>query len=716
MNCIDSSNYLDLLKLWLTKLPFFLRTSEFNPKLTYYGTGESAHWPVQSNCNIFAALAVLGTAPELDEVELPMTRNAIQQTSIQLLRYALATHLTGSDLASDGKQWGHHWISVLGLERMAHGINAIRNLLTDQDCENLRRVMISESDWILESYPVEASLLRDSGKNKPESNLWNGGILLRTALDYPDAPNRDRYLEKATAFFLNSLSHPLDAACETKFKGKPVREWHVGFNFTPNWSLDHHGYANVGYMVICLSNIAMIHFYCKERGYEVPPELYWHFKEVWNLVKQCTFPDGRLLRIGGDTRARYTYCQNYAIPAWLVAEDLLNDRDAVQFEKGFLSLIGREQDYSGDGGFYSRRLDNIRRINYYYYARLESDVPLCLSYGAYWRRKFHLPDCTEVTSSNPPSSWQDEYHGATLNRSGNAIRSWVWHGAQGPTGLCVPANRSDMAEWQYNLHGSILSTQTPQAIQGDSVHTEFKGGFLNYGVCNWRETAPLGEGELVYDYARHSIVCVALPDAKTMLVLERAIITKEITLDSVRSIGVKIPNDLFNGNQRHYRAKNFDEILPGNPGKADSHNISSNHLVIDDALSVTALYGTNGFTLYRPAVPPIIIRKPVGPWLHSLYADEICGTCVVENHRLAPGTVAFDNGFAVTATHLEQPATFRVKTTAGLRYVEYESDGATYILIANFGLVSTTPEIPPGMVLLAGQFELQPDTALLGII
>ena len=32
--------------------------------------------------------------------------------------------------------------------------------------------------------------------------------------------------------------------------GKPVSEWFMGANFFPNYALDHHGYLNVGYMVI----------------------------------------------------------------------------------------------------------------------------------------------------------------------------------------------------------------------------------------------------------------------------------------------------------------------------------------------------------------------------------------------------------------------------------------------------------------------------------
>lgn len=126
---ITSSRYIEVMTPWLDKLPEYLRQCEFDPSLCCYGTGESAHWPTQSNCNVFAALAVLSEAPELPEKQ----RLELRGTALSLLRYAMATHVTGRIPATDGKSWGHHWISVLGLERMSHGINAIREHLTEGD-------------------------------------------------------------------------------------------------------------------------------------------------------------------------------------------------------------------------------------------------------------------------------------------------------------------------------------------------------------------------------------------------------------------------------------------------------------------------------------------------------------------------------------------------------------------------------------------------------
>ncbi len=86
--------------------------------------------------------------------------------------------------------------------------------------------------------------------------------------------------------------------------------------------------------MICLSNIAMLHFTYKKAGLKPPDFIYRHIEKLWRLVKSCTFPDGRLCRIGGDTRIRYCYCQDYAIPVWLLIKDLFGDRDCEEFEKG----------------------------------------------------------------------------------------------------------------------------------------------------------------------------------------------------------------------------------------------------------------------------------------------------------------------------------------------------------------------------------------------
>ncbi|MHB8997579.1 MAG: hypothetical protein ACYC63_20225, partial [Armatimonadota bacterium] len=354
------------------------------PELGCFGTGYNS-WGVQTNQKYLGALAVLASDAATDEQAVGCSREALLDKALRALRFSLASHVSGDHHCTDGTQWGHTWISGLGIERMMHGVQAIEAELTDADREGLARVICSEADWLLD-LPTQGTLWARDGGNKPESNIWNGAICARAAALAPDHPHVAAWMEKAHLNFLNGISTPADALDETVIAGKPLHEWHVGANFFPNYALDHHGYLNVGYMVICLSNIAMLHYGFTHQGMTPPESLYHHASDLWQVVRNFIFPDGRLARIGGDTRQRYCYCQDYLLPTLLFAANHFGDENALAMETGALGLIQQEQAHNADGSFLSRRLQTIRETNPYYYTRLESDKAVVLSMNAFWRR------------------------------------------------------------------------------------------------------------------------------------------------------------------------------------------------------------------------------------------------------------------------------------------------------------------------------------------
>lgn len=696
---LNEQTYLELMTPFLSFLNGALRSA--GNGLAYYGTGESAHWPVQSNFNIVGALGVLATSPH----ELSVSKEELRETALRLFRRNLATHKTGGMSASDGRCWGNTWIAVLGLERMTHGINALESYFSGSDRERFRNLRLNESDWLLTEYPVDAGMIGASGKNKPESNIWNGGFLLRTALDYPDAPNRDAYLEKACSFLLNGISHPLDAASETPFRGKPLREWHKGFNFTANYSLDHHNYMNVGYSVICLSNLAMLHFNFKERGQTPPAELYHHVKELWNVVRNFIFADGRLLRIGGDSRARYCYCQNYLLPVLLFVQDFFGEADSASKEAQWLGIVATERSRNADGSFFGERLANIRRGSYYYYTRLESDAFLSLSCGAYWRRKFGLLQPEENPPENPSAEWSDDFHRADLIRTGRTIRSAVRKGCEGPVVLCVPPDRSDLAEWGGNGFAQLTGhTVSPLFVSG--VRRTLPGGFLNSGVTRWVETAPWGEGEGQYAIAESRSAVAALPDGCSLLVLERLHVLKECTLESLRGLGWKIPNDCFNGMARRYRGDGFSRELRGNSGESVT-DTNSRWLNADHVFSILLGYGAESLKIYSPAERSGELHYARN--LKSLYMNEICTAVEQTDARRRPGEILADTGYAavagISADDTAELSLRRLDAPEELRVVEFRSpDGTGYRFAANFG---DAPAEYGSMLIPSGQCELQ---------
>ncbi|MDF2660477.1 MAG: hypothetical protein K0Q94_3268 [Paenibacillus sp.] len=736
-------DYTRLLERWVRGAKPYLYVCPDRPELACYGTGENG-WGVQTNQKAFAAFAVLAEAPQFDERRAGISRLEVRETALSLLRYSLHTHLAGTYTCTDGTAWGNTWISVLGMERMMHGVEAVEGDMTDEERLLLRRVMLSECDWLLDHYEIVAGLTAKEGRNKPESNLWNGAFLHRTAIRYPDAPRAGEYREKGTDFLINSVSVPADESSEEIVDGRKVSERYVGANFFPSMALNHHGYLNVGYMVICLSNMAMLHFDCLGKGIRAPESLYRHARELWDAVKTCTFPDGRLLRIGGDTRIRYTYCQDYVIPVWHMIANLFGDAECAKLEDGWLRQIVKEMDASGDGTFLSFRCGALLRESPLYFTRLESDRAAALSMGLAWRElayrsasqgasaaeavpavqpmqpmpagvntPFREPEEVPGTAgSASPDSWHDAYHGAYLHRGKQRIASWVWESAEKPQGLIVPAGSSDMAEWCENLSGQLqgYGLFTEQKLDGHTGHL-FPGGFVTSGSTILFTRGLLAEGQQDQELARSRLVCAALPDDTHMLVLQYAAASGQRTmLRSVKGLNLLIPNDLFNGGRRDYYHEHGGRSVTGLVNGEEIVSTGSRWLNVDDKLGVVAAYGTDGISIHSPG------RRNVGLKTNlrtaglekTLYADTVCGPCRTEAISVPAGEPLLDTGYLLQAGLPRQKTAAYAGDDRLLSVIRHEAgviravsvrgaDGHLYVLAANFGTEDGKLPIPlPG--------------------
>lgn len=625
----DTVFYAGLLKRWMPVAKEWLYFPEEYPGLSCFGTGESYHWAVQTNTTAFAAIATLARCTNDPE---------LREQALQMLRYTLKTHKSGDCLCSNGKQWGLSWISGLSLERMRHGIDALEEYLTDGDKALLRRVMECECNHLLDEYPVQAGY--GFYENRPESNIWNGALLLRTAICYPDAPRAKEYCTRATDFFVNGISIPADATSDVEYDGRKVRDMHVGANFTENISLNHNGYQNMGYAALALSNVAFIHFSAKLHGWELPAVVYHHVRELWETLKHFFFEDGRLIRIGGDDRVRYSYCQDYALPAWLLAWDLFQDPMALQFEAKWRDIVAHEAMRNADGAFLSERLCEMRKTSPFYYTRLEGDRAVSMSYPLFWRHAGVIASPNALAPLPPDSfSWQDERHGATLEKSEKRIASMTWDACARPVVLAIPPNRSDLAEWQNNLSGELITSNLAEASIVESHHRQFKGGFLNWGSVDWIEKSPFGEGEQEEVFAHHQVAAAALPDGQTTVVLQYAVTTRRIYLRRIQGLGYKLPNDLFNGYSRKIVSAEGETVLHGIPEQTEVCRLNSQWLNVDGELGIIDGYGMGGLTLLRQNHRQI---RVAGFPHTSLYCEEICSQFDVLDALVPAGKCVLD--------------------------------------------------------------------------
>jgi hypothetical protein len=659
---------------------------------------------MQTHQKAFAAWAVLAAEPDVDEQRTGMGRDEILGTALKLLRYTLESHIEGTSQCEDGTSWGHTWISVLGVERMMHGVEAIEEHLTEADRRLLEKVLVSESDWLLDCYDIVGATTGVA--NKPESNLWNGCVLHRTAAMYPGTPRAEEYREKGSRFLANSISVASDKESAAVLDGKPVSEWYVGDNFFESYGLNHHGYMNVGYMVICLSNAAMLHFTYKKRGLTPPETLYHHVKDLWAVVKPFIFPDGRLIRIGGDTRVRYCYCQDYLIPSLILMADMDQDSDCAALEAGWLTQIEKEMEHNGDGTYLSDRCGDLKAVSPIYYTRLESDRAVTLSYGAYWRRLY--PEIAARARNREgaaePYSWSDEYHGSCFERGEKRVASWTWRAAEGPQGLNLPADGSDLAEWRYNLAGRVKGTGSYNynEVIAHQEHS-FPGGFITSGTVHACSEELLAEQQNKDVVAVQQVAFAALPDDCTVMAMQYIRTLNRSYITSLEGLLLHVPNDLFNGNQRTYCWGEEQETLQGVGSGEERRDIPSSWVNIDDRMSVVKAYGSDPLTLYRPGKRQIGIKhRHQSDTMGMLYADEICCTFYKGLKDVPPDTVVLDTGFVVQAgVDAKTTADFAAggscselkadQAGPGVRaMVANGADGRRYVLVANFGEQSSS--------------------------
>jgi hypothetical protein len=646
--------------------------------LICYGPGLSTNWGMQTHMKALSAFAV---AASLDDIDFrdQLSHKQVFLESLSMLRYVLRTHLTGDYVCTNGEKWGHSWIYALGIERMFHAIEILWDVMTENDKELLKILLTSESDFLLDEYEIVAGTVQN---NKPESNIWNGALLYRTAELYPELPRANEYIEKAQRFFANGISIESDEDSDEIVSGRRIGDMFVGANMFNSYACNHHRYLNVGYMNICISNIAMLHFFMKGRGKRCDDIVYHHLYDQWRLIRSTTFDDGRLVRIGGDTRVRYSYCQDYALPAWSLIEDVYGE-DCSGLENGWLEKLEREFKANGDGSFVSDRCGYFEEYSTVYYTRLETDRANSISLALWWHKKFNL-DCNGKCDTIP--IWRDEYHGAAFIRGEKRFASFSWRAAAQPTALMLPMNESDLAEWRYNMSGRVVGIGTVNADDVESNVTEtFEGGFITYGTAiPYTDKYVLAEGMEKESLARKYISFAALPDDATVISIQHATAINRARTVETAALTLSVPNDIFNGSIRRIVYNNGEMTLHGGGIKRElSTHALGGYVSVDEKIAIAS---AEPLTLVRREGRQIGLKDT--PNMGTLYCEEICSSYKREKKTYGRGDEIFTAHFAASiggneaAKALSESLTIyddgNIKSVSVLG-----QDGKRYLLIAN---------------------------------
>ncbi len=699
-----------LLERWATAAEEYWYDAGGEPATGCYGPGYLT-WGVQSNWNYLGAMATLAAQPGVARAAHWQAR------ALAALRFLFRTHVTGDRPGLDGKPWGHGWISMLGIERAMHGVACLAPALTAADRAALHRVLTSEVDWLLfhasrgRATGVCAGLWASGGCNNPENNIWSGALLWRVATMYPDEPHAAAWQEQAHRFLINGVSIPADAQDRTVVAGRPVAERHVGANFFPHYALDHHGYLNVGYMAICVSNAAMLHFDLKRAGQPAPASLYHHQADLWQVLRRFVFADGRLARVGGDSRVRYAYCQEYLLPSLLFAADHCRDTQALPQAARQVVLMAQEADAPGGSGlFYAHRLAAMRARNPHYFTRLESDRACVLAMLLNYLPLVNAPAApTETFEASVAGGWAEDAHGAAMHRSPTRFASVSWRAHGLTNALCLPPGDSDLAEWSLNLAPVVrfLGDDGQQSGRHRRVLAhqvrEFAGGFVTSGAVMEGANIGIDEGGQCTDQATTQLAFAALPDGRTCLALQYVVAASDRRsfLMELKDLHLGVPNDVFNGNRRTLHTATGQSELPAPSSRDEVLATGGRWLNVDDRLGVVALHGGEQLLVARSAT-----RR--GGRYQSLHVEEVCLHVRQGVAAVPPGAVLVDVGFAVLAgatardTGTVAAGSGALALPDGLRGVWITgADGQRYALIANVGATPATAEVLGATVPLA---------------
>ncbi len=266
----------------------FWKTSAFDSGTGYWGDGAS-----DGNQGIRAIGEMVFTCGTL--LKYSDTHNAADEAAwlskaTAALRFACATHATGTEKCPDGKSWGGSWQSAMWTGTLGFGAWLIWDKLDAPLQEAVERVVASEADRFLATQPRRGTV----NDTKAEENGWNLICISLAANMFPAHPHAAAWGRKTIEYMVNTLSVPQDQQDATLVDGRPVRAWFSGANLYADFTLENHGFFHPAY-VACSSYFltqAAMHFVYAQRP--IPQAATHHLLDVWRMFRAILLPQGEL--------------------------------------------------------------------------------------------------------------------------------------------------------------------------------------------------------------------------------------------------------------------------------------------------------------------------------------------------------------------------------------------------------------------------------------
>jgi hypothetical protein len=271
--------------------------SSFDPAAGYWGGGLSG----ENNGirPIGSMVLACGTLLKYDNGLTANERRDLQAKAIAALRYTTATHFTGPQKCTDGKKWGGldrpgvhtgrvQWESSYWTSSLALGAWLIWDKLDPQLQKDVERVVAAQDDLLATGNPP-VNLWLDT---KAEENGWNVPLLCLGELMFPSNPHAAVWHKTALKYMMNTLCTAADTNDASIVDGRAVKDWVLGANLQPDYTLENHGIFHPSYVACSSYFLTQAAMYYTYAGKPIPQEATHHLMDVWRMYRTIILPWG----------------------------------------------------------------------------------------------------------------------------------------------------------------------------------------------------------------------------------------------------------------------------------------------------------------------------------------------------------------------------------------------------------------------------------------
>jgi hypothetical protein len=347
--------------------------SAFDPAAGYWGNGFSGE---NSGIRTIGSMVLgCGTLLKYDDSLSDAERQDLLAKATAAIRYATATHFTGTQKCTDGKRWGGmdrpgvktgrvQWESSYWTGSLALGAWLIWDKLDPQLQQDVERVVAAQDNFLAMGNPP-VNLWADT---KAEENGWNVPLLTLGELMFPSNPHAALWHETALKYMMNTLCTAADTNDTTLVDGREVKDWVLGANLQPDYTLENHNIFHPSYVACSsyfLTQAEMNYVYA---GKPIPQAATHHLMDVWRMDRTIILPWGEAAYPQGMDWELHglPYINLYAALAtcWRDPFAAHMEQDTLQYLRAWQILCHGSLTLSGSPAGISRHAINIEQAAY----------------------------------------------------------------------------------------------------------------------------------------------------------------------------------------------------------------------------------------------------------------------------------------------------------------------------------------------------------------